>query len=62
MPTDSRSFMSFPRLDDFRCTLCHLLGTDIESGLRPNDEALVGQIVKNICYGNAKAYLGLARS
>ena len=40
----------------------NLLGTDIENGLIPNDEAFVGQMVKNICYGNAKAYLGLARS
>ena len=54
--------MSFPRHDYFRRTLCNLLGTDMENGLVPNDEVLVGQMVKNICYGNAKAYLGLARS
>jgi glucuronate isomerase len=62
MLTDSRSFMSFPRHEYFRRTLCNLLGTDIENGLLPNDEALVGQMVKNICYANAKAYLGLAKS
>jgi glucuronate isomerase len=54
--------MSFPRHEYFRRTLCNLLGNDIENGLVPNDEALVGQMVKNICYGNAKAYLGLAKS
>ena len=59
MLTDSRSFMSFPRHEYFRRTLCNLLGSDIEAGLIPNDDALVGSMVKNICYANAKAYLGL---
>jgi hypothetical protein len=62
MLTDSRSFMSFPRHEYFRRTLCNLLGSDIESGLIPNDDALVGSMVKNICYANAKAYLGLTVS
>lgn len=59
MLTDSRSFMSFPRHEYFRRTLCNLLGADIEAGLIPNDDALVGAMVKNICHANAKAYLGL---
>jgi glucuronate isomerase len=59
MLTDSRSFMSFPRHEYFRRTLCNLLGSDIEAGLIPNDDALLGSMVKNICYANAKAYLGL---
>jgi glucuronate isomerase len=59
MLTDSRSFMSFPRHEYFRRTLCNLLGADIEAGLIPNDDTLVGSMVKNICYTNAKAYLGL---
>ncbi|MDZ4403425.1 glucuronate isomerase [Prosthecobacter sp.] len=59
MLTDSRSFMSFPRHEYFRRTLCNLLGADIESGAIPNDDALVGTMVKNICYANAQAYLGL---
>ncbi len=62
MLTDSRSFMSFPRHEYFRRTLCNLLGSDIEAGLLPDDDALVGSMVKNICYANAKAYLGLAKS
>jgi glucuronate isomerase len=62
MLTDSRSFMSFPRHEYFRRTLCNLLGSDIESGMIPNDEELVGGMVKNICYANAKAYLGLEKS
>lgn len=59
MLTDSRSFMSFPRHEYFRRTLCNLIGADIEAGLIPDDEALVGGMVKNICYANAKEYLGL---
>ncbi len=59
MLTDSRSFMSFPRHEYFRRTLCNLIGSDIEAGLIPKDEALVGEMIRNICYANAKAYLGL---
>jgi glucuronate isomerase len=62
MLTDSRSFMSFPRHEYFRRTLCNLLGNDLEAGLLPADFDLVGGMVKNICYANAKAYLGLAKS
>ena len=62
MLTDSRSFMSFPRHEYFRRTLCNLLGCDVEAGILPNDDALIGSMVKNICYSNAKAYLGLLQS
>jgi glucuronate isomerase len=59
MLTDSRSFMSFPRHEYFRRTLCNLLGNDVEAGLVPNDDALLGEMLRNICFGNVKAYLGL---
>jgi len=59
MLTDSRSFMSFPRHEYFRRTLCNLLGQDIEQGIIPNDDELVGTLVRNVCYGNAKNFLGL---
>lgn len=59
MLTDSRSFMSFPRHEYFRRTLCNLIGRDIESGEIPADFGLAGGMVRNICYANAKAYLGL---
>ncbi|MDB6118550.1 MAG: D-glucuronate isomerase [Verrucomicrobiaceae bacterium] len=59
MLTDSRSFMSFPRHEYFRRTLCNLIGKDIESGDVPADFDLVGGMVRNICYANAKAFLGL---
>jgi glucuronate isomerase len=60
MLTDSRSFMSFPRHEYFRRTLANLAGADIEAGLLPNDDALIGGMVRDICFGNAKKFLGLA--
>jgi glucuronate isomerase len=59
MVTDSRSFMSYPRHEYFRRVLCNLLGDEIERGLLPNDEALVGRMVGDICFGNANRYFGL---
>lgn len=59
MLTDSRSFMSFPRHEYFRRTLCNLIGRDIEDGLIPGDDSLVGPMIENICYGNARDFLGL---
>lgn len=59
MLTDSRSFMSYPRHEYFRRTLCNLLGEDIEKGLLPADFDLVGGMVKRICYANAERYFGL---
>ena len=56
MLTDSRSFLSFPRHEYFRRILCNLLGNDIEKGLLPNDLPLVGKMVEDICYNNAKHY------
>lgn len=56
MVTDSRSFMSYPRHEYFRRVLCNLLGSEMERGLLPNDEALVGKMVQDICYGNATAH------
>jgi glucuronate isomerase len=59
MLTDSRSFMSFPRHEYFRRVLCDLLGRDVENGELPNDERLLGTVVRNICFENARQYLGL---
>lgn len=57
MLTDSRSFLSYPRHEYFRRTLCDLLGSDIENGELPASEmAFIGQMVENICYNNAKTY------
>jgi glucuronate isomerase len=59
MLTDSRSFLSYPRHDYFRRILCNLLGRDVENGEIPNDMELVGGMVKDICYYNAKKYFEL---
>jgi glucuronate isomerase len=56
MLTDSRSFLSYSRHEYFRRTLCNLLGNDMEKGLIPDDMDLVGGMVKNISYFNAKKY------
>jgi glucuronate isomerase len=59
MTTDSRSFMSYPRHEYFRRVLCNLLGRDMEAGLLPKDQTLIGQMIRNICYANAERYLNL---
>ena len=59
MLTDSRSFMSYPRHEYFRRVLCDMIGRDIDAGEIPNDDSLVGPMIRNICYGNAKRFLGL---
>jgi glucuronate isomerase len=59
MLTDSRSFMSYPRHEYFRRVLCNLIGTDIENGELPDSDDLVGTMISNICYANAKQYLNL---
>ena len=62
MLTDSRSFLSYPRHEYFRRCLCNLIGRDIENGEIPNEDALVGPMIENICFHNVHNYLGLARS
>jgi glucuronate isomerase len=59
MVTDSRSFMSYPRHEYFRRILCDLVGREMEQGQLPDDELLVGTMVRNICYGNARNYFSL---
>jgi glucuronate isomerase len=59
MITDSRSFMSYPRHEYFRRTLCNLIGRDVENGEIPNDDGLLGGLIRHICYGNAARYFGI---
>ncbi|MFV0365365.1 MAG: glucuronate isomerase [Mangrovibacterium sp.] len=56
MLTDSRSFLSYTRHEYFRRTLCNLLGNDVENGEIPYDMELLGSMVENICFNNAKEY------
>jgi glucuronate isomerase len=58
MLTDSRSFLSFPRHEYFRRILCNLLGNDVERGMIPDDMALLGRMVEDISYHNARNYFG----
>lgn len=60
MLTDSRSFLSFPRHEYFRRVLCNILGGDVEAGLLPNDMTILGQLVENICFNNAKNYFAMS--
>lgn len=56
MLTDSRSFLSYTRHEYFRRTICNLLGNDVENGEIPYNMELLGQMVENICFNNAKEY------
>lgn len=58
MVTDSRSFLSYTRHEYFRRILCNLLGGWIENGEAPADWDMIGEIVQDICFYNAKAYFG----
>jgi len=59
MLTDSRSFVSYPRHEYFRRILCNLIGRDVVNGELPRDMKLLGNLVRDICYRNAKNYFGL---
>jgi glucuronate isomerase len=60
MVTDSRSFLSYSRHEYFRRLLCNLLGEDVGKGLLPDDRDLLGQLVQNVCFFNARDYFGFA--
>lgn len=59
MLTDSRSFLSYPRHEYFRRTLCNMMGQDIENGEIPYsgyEAERVNQMIEDISYYNAKNY------
>lgn len=59
MVTDSRSFISYTRHEYFRRVLCDLVGSWAEYGEIPNDMELLGNMIKEICFLNAKDYFGI---
>jgi glucuronate isomerase len=59
MLTDSRSFISYSRHEYFRRVLCNLIGTWVEEGEVPNDQALLQRLIQDICYNNAKNYFSM---
>jgi len=58
MLTDSRSFLSYSRHEYFRRLLCNMLGSDVARGLVPNDIGLLGGLVRDVAFRNARAYFG----
>lgn len=56
MLTDSRSFLSYSRHEYFRRILCNIIGTWAEEGEIPADMELLGKIVEDISFNNAKHY------
>ncbi|MBE7100930.1 MAG: glucuronate isomerase [Clostridiales bacterium] len=59
MLTDSRSLLSYPRHHYFRRILCNYFGGMMERGEMTQDEKLVGEVIKDVCYRNAIAYLNM---
>ncbi len=59
MLTDSRSFLSYPRHEYFRRLLCNMIGEQVTLGYFPLDYELLGKMVKDISYRNAKKYFNL---
>jgi len=59
MLTDSRSFLSYTRHEYFRRILCNLIGNWVENGEYPADMEILGAMVSDISYYNAKNYFKL---
>ena len=59
MLTDSRSLLSYPRHHYFRRILCNYFGGMMERGEMTQDEKLVGEVIRDICYRNAIDYLNM---
>lgn len=60
MVTDSRSFLSYSRHEYFRRLLCNILGHDVRQGFLPDDRPLLTRLVADVCFWNARDYLGVA--
>ncbi len=56
MLTDSRSFLSYTRHEYFRRVLCNMIGNNVENGEIPYDMELLGGMVEDICFNNARDY------
>ena len=56
MVTDSRSYLSYTRFEYFRRVLCNYLGDLAERGQYPGDRKILGEIVQNISFYNARRY------
>lgn len=56
MLTDSRSFLSYTRHEYFRRIVCELIGTWVENGEYPPENASLKKIIQGISYYNARRY------
>ena len=54
MTTDSRSLLSFVRHNYFRRILCNWIGEKVLKGMLPDNIEILSDVIKNICYYNAK--------
>jgi glucuronate isomerase len=54
MTTDSRSVLSMVRHDYFRRLLCDLIADWVGEGSVPDDDVLLGTLIRNVCYENAR--------
>ena len=57
--TNSHGFVSYPRHEYFRRTLCHLLDASMVRGEIPADSRPGGSLVKNVRFAHARDYFGL---
>jgi glucuronate isomerase len=57
MTTDSRSLLSMVRHEMFRRILCDWIGGQVASGRFPEDEALLGTLVRRLCHDNAASFV-----
>jgi len=58
MLTDSRSFLSYTRHEYFRRMLCNILGSEMQTGLLPDDLEMIGTMVADVSHHNASRYFG----
>ena len=59
MTTDSRSLLSMSRHEYFRRVLCDWLGDQVQAGILPDDDQLLGPLVRAVCFDNARRWLDL---
>ncbi|HPM84966.1 MAG TPA: glucuronate isomerase [Candidatus Anammoximicrobium sp.] len=57
MTTDSRSLLSMTRHEYFRRVLCDWLGDQVQAGSLPDDDQLLGPLVRAVAYDNARRWL-----
>jgi len=58
MLTDSRSFLSYTRHEYFRRILCNKIGNEADRGLLPKDLGMLGAMIREICFTNARDFFG----